>query len=258
MEMSDHFPNMLRTALALAYCVAGMAQTSPGRPQLTSEQQEQMRKAQEERLHNDWSDLKRYRDQDATLGSPAAGENRVVFLGDSITDAWIREVPMFFQDRAYLDRGISGQTTPQLLVRFRQDVISLHPKVVVILGGINDIAGNTGPATPDMIQDNLISMVELAKVNGIKVVLASITPADDFWWNPGTKPARKIATMNVWIQDYAVKHGLVYLDYYSAMADEKGAMNREFTGDGVHPNAAGYAIMGQLAEKAISAVLARR
>ncbi len=257
MRMSDQFSNMVRTVFALAYCVAGMAQTPPGRPQLTSEQQEQMRKAQEERLHSDWADLKRYRDQDATLAAPTADENRVVFLGDSITDAWIRVVPVFFQDRAYLDRGISGQTTPQMLVRFRQDVISLHPRVVVILAGINDIAGNTGPATPEMIQDNLISMVDLAKANGIKVVLASITPADDFWWNPGTKPASKIAAMNVWIKDYATKYGLVYLDYYSAMADEKGAMKRQFTGDGVHPNAAGYAIMGQLAEKAISAALAR-
>jgi len=242
---------------ALVSCVAGMAQTPPGRPQLTPEQQEQMRKAQDDRLHNDWGDLKRYRDQDAALGAPAADENRVVFMGDSITDGWIRLVPVFFQGRTYFDRGISGQTTPQMLVRFRQDVINLHPRVVVILAGINDIAGNTGPATPEMIQDNLISMVELAKANGIKVVLASITPAADFPWNPGTKPANQIAAMNVWIKDYAAQYGLVYLDYYSVLADENGAMKREFTVDGVHPNAAGYAVMGPLAEKAISAALAR-
>src|SRR5271155_781565 len=123
MEMSDQFSNMVRTAFALACCVAGIAQTPP-RPRLTPEQQEQMRQAQEERLHNDWADLKRYRDQDASLGAPAADENRVVFMGDSITDGWIRLVPVFFQGRTYLDRGISGQTTPQMLVRFRQDVIN--------------------------------------------------------------------------------------------------------------------------------------
>src|SRR5579871_4335977 len=249
MQMNDHFSNIARTAFALACCVGGMAQTPPERPRLTPEQQEQTRKAQEERLHNDWADLKRYHDQDATLGAPAADENRVVFMGDSITDGWIRLVPSFFQGRTYLDRGISGQTTPQMLVRFRQDVINLHPRVVVILAGVNDIAGNTGPTTPELIQDNLISMVDLATANGIKVVLASITPADDFPWNPGTKPASKIAAMNVWIKDYAAKHALVYLDYYSAMADENGAMKREFTGDGVHPNAAGYGVMGPIAEK---------
>jgi acyl-CoA thioesterase I len=257
MEMSDQFSNVVRTAVALTCCVAGMAQTPQGRPHLTPEQLEQSHKAQQERLLNDWAELKRYRDQDAGLAPPAADENRVVFMGDSITDAWIRLVPAFFQGRPYLDRGISGQTTPQMLLRFRQDVVNLHPKVVVILAGLNDIAGNTGPSTPEMIEDNLISMIELAHANAIKVVLASITPADDFWWNPGTKPAKRIAAMNLWIKDYAAKHALVYLDYYSAMADENGAMKPEFTGDGVHPNAAGYAVMGQLAQKAISAALAR-
>ena len=227
-----------------------------GRPELTPEQQELFRKAKDEQLHNDWAELKRYRDDDAKVGPPAKGEKRVVFMGDSITDGWIRRAPEFFQGKPYLDRGISGQTSPQMLVRFRQDVVNLHPQVVVILAGTNDIAGNTGPATPEMIQDNLVSMVDLARANGIKVVLSSITPSDDFWWNPGTKPAHRIAEMNTWIKAYAAEHGEVYLDYYSAMVDDNGGMKREFTADGVHPNPEGYALMGKLAEKAIATALA--
>ena len=227
-----------------------------GRPPVSPERQEEQRKAREEQVRNDWAQMKRYRDDDAKIGPPGKGEKRVVFMGDSITDGWIRQAPEFFQAKPYFDRGISGQTTPQMLVRFRQDVVNLHPKVVVILAGTNDIAGNTGPATPEMIQDNLVSMVEIAHANGIKVVLSSITPSDDFWWNPGTKPAHRIAEMNIWIKAYAAKHGLVYLDYYSAMVDDNGGMKREFTRDGVHPNPAGFALMGDLAEKAIAAALA--
>jgi cephalosporin-C deacetylase len=234
---------------------AARSGSTAGRPELTPEQQERFRKAKEEQLHNDWAEMKRYRDDDAKVGPPAKGEKRVVFMGDSITDGWIRRAPEFFQGKPYLDRGISGQTTSQMLVRFRQDVINLHPKVVVILAGTNDIAGNTGPATPEMIQDNLVSMVDLARANGIKVVLSSITPSDDFWWNPGTKPAHRIAEMNTWIKAYAAEHGLVYLDYYSGMVDDNGGMKREFTSDGVHPNPEGYALMGKLAEKAIATAL---
>ena len=235
---------------------AAQPATTSRRPAISPERQEQLRKAKEEQLHNDWAEMKRYRDDDAKVGPPATGENRVVFMGDSITDGWIRLAPEFFQAKPYLDRGISGQTTPQMLVRFRQDVINLHPKVVVILAGTNDIAGNTGPETPEMIQDNLVSMVDLARANGIRVVLASITPSDDFWWNPGTKPAHRIAEMNTWIKAYTAEHGLVYLDYYSSMADDNGGMKREFTSDGVHPNPAGYALMGNLAEKAIATAFA--
>jgi cephalosporin-C deacetylase len=242
----------------LASQAAQPGTTASGRPAITPERQEELRKAKEEQLRNDWAELKRYRDDDAKVGPPAKGENRVVFMGDSITDGWIRRAPEFFQGKPYLDRGISGQTTPQMLVRFRQDVINLHPKVVVILAGTNDIAGNTGPATPEMIQDNLVSMVDLARANGIKVVISSITPSDDFWWNPGTKPAHRIAEMNTWIKAYAAEHGLVYLDYYAAMVDDTGGMKREFTSDGVHPNPTGYALMGNLAEKAIAAALAGR
>ena len=236
--------------------VAPSATTSSRRPPISPERQEELRKAKDEQLHNDWAEMKRYRDDDAKVGPPGKDENRVVFMGDSITDGWIRQAPEFFQAKPYLDRGISGQTTPQMLVRFRQDVINLHPKVVVILAGTNDIAGNTGPETPEMIQDNLVSMVDLARANGIRVVLASITPSDDFWWNPGTKPAPRIAEMNTWIKGYAAQHKLVYLDYYSAMVDDNGGMKREFTRDGVHPNPEGYAVMGKLAEEAIASALA--
>ena len=236
--------------------VAPPATTSSRRPPISPERQEELRKAKEEQLRTDWAEMKRYRDDDAKVGPPGKDENRVVFMGDSITDGWIRQAPEFFQAKPYLDRGISGQTTPQMLVRFRQDVVNLHPKVVVILAGTNDIAGNTGPETPEMIQDNLVSMVDLARANGIKVVLASITPSDDFWWNPGTKPAPRIAEMNTWIKAYAATQKLVYLDYYSPMVDDHGGMKREFTGDGVHPNPAGYALMGKLAETAITAALA--
>ena len=236
--------------------VAPPATTSSRRPPISPERQEELRKAKEEQLRTDWAEMKRYRDDDAKVGPPGKDENRVVFMGDSITDGWIRQAPEFFQGKPYFDRGISGQTSPQMLVRFRQDVINLHPKVVVILAGTNDIAGNTGPEPPEMIQDNLISMVDLARANGIKVVLASITPSDDFWWNPGTKPAPRIAEMNTWIKAYAAKQRLVYLDYYSPMVDDHGGMRREFTGDGVHPNPVGYALMGRLAEMAIAAALA--
>jgi cephalosporin-C deacetylase len=233
-------------------------QAASGRPPVSPERQEEQRKAREEQLRNDWAEMKRYRDDDARIGLSKPGEKRVVFMGDSITDGWIRQTPEFFKDKPYVDRGISGQTTPQMLVRFRQDVVNLHPKVVVILAGTNDIAGNTGPATPEMIQDNLVSMVEIARANGIKVVLSSITPSDDFWWNPGTKPQNRIAEMNTWIKAYAAKHGLVYLDYYSPMVDDHGGMKKEFTRDGVHPNPAGFALMGKLAEEAIAASLASK
>jgi lysophospholipase L1-like esterase len=238
--------------------VAQPRTTAPGRAPVSPERQEAARKAKDEQLRNDWAEMKRYRDDDAKVGAPAKGENRVVFMGDSITDGWIRRAPEFFKSKPYFDRGISGQTSPQMLVRFHQDVVNLHPQVVVILAGTNDIAGNTGPATPEMIQDNSISMVEIARANGIRVVLSSITPSDDFWWNPGTKPAGRIADMNTWIKEYAAKHGLVYLDYYTAMVDDHGGMKREFTSDGVHPNPAGYALMGKLAEKAIAASLASK
>jgi len=220
-----------------------------------AEAQEQMseyEKMMYERNKVDWPYLNRYREDNARLGLPVPGERRVIFMGNSITEGWKDLSPGYFDGRPYICRGISGQTTPQMLVRFRPDVIALKPAIVVILAGINDIAGNTGPATLEMIEDNLTSMSELAKVNGIKVILCSVLPAYDFPWNPGTFPTGKIIELNKWIKQYALSQGFSYVDYYSAMADEKKALKADLTYDGVHPNQDGYKVMEQLAEKAIS------
>jgi lysophospholipase L1-like esterase len=213
---------------------------------------------QDDRLRDDWASLARYREANEQLGPPRPGEQRVVFYGNSITDAWARYFDTMFPNKPYVGRGISGQTTPQMLVRFRQDVIDLEPAVVVILAGTNDIAGNTGPSTQAMIEDNLISMVELAKANGIRVVLSSVLPAYDYPWRPGLEPARKIVALNAWMRDYAATHDVVYLDYHSAMADEHQGLRAELSEDGVHPNQAGYRIMAPLAERAIAAALERQ
>lgn len=199
----------------------------------------------------DWANTARFKDENAKLTSPAKGENRVVFMGNSITEGWIRTHPDFFAGKPYVNRGISGQTTPQMLVRFRPDVINLKPALVVILAGTNDIAGNTGPSTLEMIMDNLISMAELAKANNIKVVLSSVLPAFDYPWKPGMEPAMKIVKLNEMIKKYADNHGIVYVDYFSAMADERNGLKKELSGDGVHPNDAGYKVMEPLVEAAI-------
>jgi len=212
-------------------------------------------KAELVRIKTDWPHLARYRAENEKLGLPVAGEKRVVFMGNSITEGWIYSSPEFFGGRPYIDRGISGQTTPQMLVRFRPDVIDLKPKVVVILAGINDIAGNTGPSTLEMIEANIASMSELAKVHGIKVVLSSVLPAYDFPWNPGVFPAEKILALNQWVKKYATDNGFIYLDYYSSMVDERKGLKKEYSEDGVHPNKAGYKVMEPLAEKAIEKAL---
>lgn len=202
----------------------------------------------------DWAQLSRYAAGNAAL--PAPEPNRVVFYGDSITDAWTRNGGTFFPGKPYLNRGISGQTTPQMLVRFRQDVINLHPAAVILLAGTNDIAGNTGPETPEMIHDNFRSMVELATANNIRVIIASVLPAADYPWKPGMDPAPKIIALNKWLADYVVQQHLVYLDYYTPMADPAtGGMKPGISKDGVHPNAAGYAIMEPLAQAAIDKTL---
>ena len=203
----------------------------------------------------DWANLERFRQENAKLPPPAKNEKRVVFMGNSITEGWGNLYPDFFKDKPYINRGISGQTTPQMLIRFRPDVINLEPAVVVILAGANDIAGNTGPSTLEMIADNIYSMAELAKAHGIKVVLSSVLPAYDFPWRPGLEPAPKIAALNKMIKAYALQHGCVYLDYYSAMVDERQGLKAELTYDGVHPNEAGYKVMSPLAEKAIAEAL---
>ena len=223
----------------------------------TPEQLAERRRIQEERLRNDWAYLERYRQANAELGA-MRDTNRVVFMGNSITEVWARHFPTMFPGKPYIGRGISGQTTPQMLVRFRQDVIALRPRVVVILAGTNDLAGNTGPSTLEMMQDNLVSMVELAKANGIRVVLSSVLPVYDYPWKPGLEPAGKIVALNAWMKDYATRNGIVYLDYHTAMADERQGLRAELTYDGVHPNDAGYRVMAPLAERAIDQAIRAR
>ena len=237
---------------ALALCLA-----LPLGAQTTEEAAAERRRAQEQRFHDDWASLARYRDENARLGAPRAGERRVVFMGNSITEGWARHFATTFPGKPYVGRGISGQTSPQMLVRFRQDVIALRPAVVVINAGTNDIAGNTGPSTLEMIQDNLASMVELAQANGIRVVLASVLPASDFPWKRGLEPAPKIVALNAWMRAYAARRGAVYLDYHAAMRDARDGLRAELSGDGVHPNEVGYRVMAPLAEAAIQAALAK-
>ena len=215
----------------------------------------QKAKAREEQLKNDWPWLGRFKEADLALPPPAAGENRVVFMGDSITQGW--HLDDSFPGKPYINRGIGGQTTPQMVVRFRQDVIDLKPKVVVILAGINDIAGNTGPMTLEQTEGNIASMAELARANEIRVVLCSVLPSSEFAWSPGLEPAPRIVELNAWIKQYAAEKGYVYVDYYSAMKDEHGGLPPALSDDGVHPLPAGFAIMAPLAEAGIETVLAR-
>lgn len=204
----------------------------------------------------DWPQLKRYQAENAALAPAEEGVQRVVFFGDSITEGWgATGSARFFPGKPYVNRGISGQTTAQMLVRFRQDVLALKPAVVVILAGTNDIAGNTGLATQTMIEDNLHSMIALAKAHGIRVVLASLLPVSDYPWRPGTQPTEKVRQLNAALRDYAAQNALVYLDYYSAMTNAVGGMDAELAGDGVHPSQVGYARMAPLAEQAIAAAL---
>ncbi|KAF0204221.1 MAG: lipolytic protein g-d-s-l [Bacteroidetes bacterium] len=212
-------------------------------------------KMMNERNKVDWPFLNCYREDNNKLGLPSAGEKRVVFMGNSITEGWKYMRPEYFAGKPYICRGISGQTSPQMLVRFRPDVIALKPAVVLILTGINDIAGNTGPSTLEMIADNITSMAELAKANGIQVVLCSVLPAYDFPWNPGVFPAEKIVLLNKWIKEYAATNGFAYLDYYSSMVNERKGLKIEFSEDGVHPNEKGYKVMEQLAEIEIAKAL---
>ena len=197
----------------------------------------------------DWANLAKYRDSNAVRGA------QVVFMGNSITEGWKK---YWFTGKPYVNRGIGGQTTPQMLVRFHQDVIALRPRVVVILAGTNDIAGNTGPSTLEMIEDNLASMAELAQANGIVVVLSSVLPVFDYPWRPGLTPAPKIVALNAWMKQYAAAHHAVYLDYHSAMADARQGMKADLASDGVHPNEAGYRIMAPLVEQAIAEALRRK
>ncbi len=212
-------------------------------------------RAHDRRLLTDFPWLARFKEDDLKLAPPAAGETRVVFMGDSITEAWHFDRPEGFPTKHYINRGISGQTTPQMVVRFHQDVIALQPKVVVILAGTNDIAGNTGPMTLEETENNFAAMAEMASANHIRVVLCSITPAFDYPWKPGLEPANKIDDINAWMKSYAQKNGHVYVDYHSAMKDQRDGLPATLSHDGVHPLPAGYTIMAPLAEAGIAKAL---
>lgn len=212
----------------------------------------------------DWPALGRYRESNAKVSAPARDEQRVVFMGDSITDFWVDpRYGGFFPGKPYVDRGISGQTTPQMLLRFREDVIALKPQVVVILAGTNDIAGNTGPMSLAAIEGNLMSMAELARANRIRVVLASVLPISDYdkmddgrlIIRSDNRPPEKIKALNDWMRKYAAETRAIYLDYYAAMVDDKGFLKDDLSDDGLHPNPKGYAVMAPLAERAIAAAL---
>ena len=203
----------------------------------------------------DWANLNKYKMENDNLGLPAANESRIVFMGNSITQGWIEKRPQFFADKPFINRGISGQTTPQMLLRFRQDVIDLKPKVVVILAGTNDIAGNTGPSTLEMIMDNIKSMTEISKANGIKVIISSILPAFDYPWRRGLNPNEKIPQLNTMIKNYCIENEIIYLDYFSAMVDNNNGLPSKYSSDGVHPNSEGYKVMEPLVEDAIKNAL---
>ena len=239
-------------AVALLLCCSAAAQD-----QAETIQSLEKRLSTARHLLLDWAGLDRYGSENTELKPPAVGQNRVVFLGDQITERWGQETGKFFPGTAYLNRGINGQTTPQMLVRFRQDVISLKPKVVVIEGGTNDLAAVMGPMTEGTMAENFESMVELAKLHGIRVVLASLTPVcDTYKKQTGLRPQGKIIGLNGWIRDYAAKSGSVYLNYYAALADGRD-FKKELTDDGLLPNDAGYRVMAPLAEKAIEEALAK-
>jgi lysophospholipase L1-like esterase len=208
--------------------------------------------------YSEWANFDKYGKGNSELNGQAVVKDRVVFMGNSITEGWSGADPDFFKGKPYVNRGISGQTTPQMLLRFRADVIDLKPAVVVILAGINDIAQNTGPATIDQVAGNIFSMAELARANKIKVVLCSVLPAYDFPWRPGLQPADKVVQLNQKIRDYAKAHDIVYVDYFSAMADERKGLPAHLAGDGIHPTPEGYRMMEPLVEKGIATALRKK
>ncbi len=199
-------------------------------------------------MNNDWANLNKYASENQSL-TPTA--KSVVFMGDSITEFWKVNDPNFFTENPFIDRGISGQTTPQMLLRFRQDVTNLKPETVVILAGINDIAENTGPITIDQIMENIISMVELAKANKIQVILCSVLPANNFYWNPKLKPAEKVIELNFLLKNFADTSKIPYVDYYNAMVDNEKGLQKKYGEDGVHPNLEGYKVMEALLLKSL-------
>jgi len=210
---------------------------------------------QNEQSKTDWANLNRYAAENKKLMTPSKNEKRIVFMGNSITEGWLYTDSSFFLNKPYINRGISGQTTPQMLVRFRQDVIALKPAAVVILAGINDIAENTGPIALEAVFGNIVSMAELARANHIKVILSSVLPALDFPWRPGMEPAEKVIRLNAMIKAYCTQQKIVYVDYYTNMVDEQKGLPKKYSDDGVHPTLAGYKVMEPLVEKAIQLAL---
>ncbi len=254
----------MRRLFATIICFAGWAATGQvpvpapapagnnSDPSALQSQVDRMRKGL-----RDYGNLARYHDEDVKLSAEPTGEGRVVFMGDSITDFWGRQRGHFFPGKPYVNRGISGQVTPQMLLRFYQDVIDLHPKVVVILAGTNDIGGSAGPIPTEATENNLRAMVELARAHNIRVVLSSLTPVCDYLQpQTGKRPPDKIIALNDWIKRYAAENQVVFLDYYPAMVDDKGMLRKELTVDGLHPNDAGYDVMAPLAADAIQKALA--
>ena len=243
--------NGTRPMVALVLCVSAFSQAPPGSS--AAQRLEEYRQSKAAALRDDFGELSRYRAANASLKPAAPDEKRVVFFGDSITDLW--NLAEYFPGKPYLNRGIGGQTTPQMLLRFRQDVIAPGPKVVVILAGTNDIAGNTGPMSIEDIEANYASMAELAKANSIHVVFASILPEHNYTPESqdlfAQRSPQKIVELNRWLKSYSAEHGDVYLDYFSAMVDEKSLLKRDLAEDGLHPNKAGYGIMAPLAVAAI-------
>ncbi|MDX6304286.1 MAG: hypothetical protein QOI77_1255 [Blastocatellia bacterium] len=259
--------NRFLIILSTFIACAAIASAQPATPAVDPCAEATTRATRAETKLKDWPALARYHEANSKTAVPSSNEARVVFMGDSITDSW--QSPNyggFFPGKPYVDRGIGGQTTPQMLIRFRPDVIALQPKVVVILAGTNDIAGNTGPMTLPAIEDNLISMFDLAHANGIRVVFASLLPISDYEKakdgqpiiRSTQRPPEQIMALNAWMKTYAAAHGSIYLDYFLAMADDKGFLKEELTEDGLHPNRKGYDIMAPLAEQAIAASLKSR
>ena len=254
----------MRRILAVVFLLLSSAsfaqQPSPSIPSTGSPGLDQYRASRIAIYTDDFGELKRYRDADAALSLPKAGENRVVFLGDSITDYW--KLATIFADKHYINRGIDGQTTPQMLVRFRQDVVDLHPTVLVVLAGTNDVAGVTGPTRNPDIEANYASMAELARAHQIRVVFASLLPVNNYTEDAkesfALRPRERILALNSWLKEYCAKNGFVYLDYFSTMVDEKGMLKRDLSDEGLHPNASGYKVMAPLAQKAIARAMARK
>ena len=248
-------------ALVCAFSLTAWAQTpatqtAPAAPAPDSAEVLQRRLDALQKRMQDWPQLTRYREANTTVAAPAKGENRVVFFGDSITDGW--KIAEYFPGKPYVNRGIGGQTTPQMLIRMRPDVVAHQPKVVLLLAGTNDIAGNTGPMTNEAIQENYAAIAQLAQANGIKMIFASVLPVHDYNpQRPMTKgrPPERILALNNWLKAYCEKNGHIYLDYFSKMVDDKGFLKAELANDGLHPNAEGYKIMAPLAEAAIALAL---